>query len=133
MPNMVLHRSYVMRTKKGRSIRFVKDTPVLVPKELVPDAVAIGAVPEKGDQPDVIGDPDAPVVLSPGERDAKILDAIKVMIERNERGDFTGSGQPDARRMAPLTGFTVDSNERDRIWRAYRETLATDDSEDVLS
>jgi hypothetical protein len=120
MPQMTLHRNFVLRTTKGHSVRFVKGEPVLVPPICVEDAVAIGAIPVKEGEGDVI--PEEPVVpvLTQAERTAKINEALETMVKRQERNDFTGNGLPSTKKLEQLVGFEVHSRERDSAWKAFR-------------
>ena len=76
MPYFVLHRDYVLRSTKGRSVRFTKDKSVWVPPVMVPDAVAVGAQPVS-EQVDVIPNDAAPAQLTPDQRIAKITEGIE--------------------------------------------------------
>lgn len=118
MPHFTLHRNFILRTTKGHTISFVKDEPTWVPPACVPDAVAIGAVSDT--QVDVLGDEDKPVVtLTPDQRQDKLFKAFETLLERSERGDFTGSGLPHPRKLSELCGFEVSNRERDAAWQAY--------------
>lgn len=120
MPLFTLHRNHVLRTTKGHTISFVKDTPQHVPQVCVNDAVAIGAVAVNNDV-DVLGVEEEVVVhLTTAERKGKIFEAFSTMSGREIREDFTASGVPNAKRMPPLTGFEVTSKERDKYWQEYR-------------
>lgn len=127
MPQFTLHRNHVLRTTKGHSIRFIKGEPVWVPPVVVPDAVAIGAIPvEEG--VDVIGEEEKPAApLTPEERKQKIIEAVKVMVARKERSDFTASGVPNSKRLQSLVGFEVLNRERDEVWRTYQQSLLVED------
>ena len=119
MPLFTLHRNHTLRTTKGHTIVFVKGEPVWVPPVCVQDAVSIGALPQER-IPDVLGDEPQPVVqLSIEDRDAKIRKAIVVLMERNDRGDFTASGLPSIKKLSDITGFDVTNSLRDTVWIAY--------------
>jgi hypothetical protein len=121
MPKLVLQRNFILRTTKGYSFQFVKGVPLNVPNICVPDAVAIGAVPVEGETADVLPpDPLPPVMLPPEEREAKMFDAFKQLIERNDRGDFTASNQPHCKKIQSIVGFEVTIGERDDAWRKFR-------------
>lgn len=123
MPYFTLHRTYVLRTTKGHSIGFVKGEKTWVPPACVPDAVAIGAVPEE--DVDLLPEEAKPVVsLTPDERQKKIFEAFDTLVERNERGDFTASGMPHAKKVWGLVGFEVSNSERDAAWMAYQQAKA---------
>lgn len=121
MPLFTLHRNYVLRTTKGHTIGFKKGEPTHVPPPCVDDAVGIGAIPVDPKDGDVLGDEVVPQPsLSPSERKAKVFEAFGIMKMRNERGDFTASGIPNAKRLPALLGFELTSKERDAYWMEYR-------------
>jgi len=126
MPYFSLHRNHVLRTTKGLSVRFKKGESVWVPPALSHDAVSIGAVPVDEEVDVIEPETPEPVILSPEEREAKIRGAIETMLKRNQRNDFTASGHPDARKMKSLTGFDVDTRERDKVWLQYQKELVDD-------
>jgi len=124
MPFFTLHRNYALQTTKGRSFNFVKGEPVWVTPECVPDAIAIGAIPEES-VADVLGDESAPpVYLTPQEREAKLFAAFDLMIARDERGDFTASNMPHCKRLISIVGFEVYNTERDEAWQKYNQLKA---------
>jgi hypothetical protein len=55
------------------------------------------------------------------ERAAKILAAIKVMIDANKPEKFTTTGLPRADALSEAVGFEVTSAERDAAWTAAKE------------
>lgn len=118
MPYFTLHRTHVLRTTKGHSIGFVKGERTWVPPVCVPDAVAIGAVPEE-EGVDVIGEEKVQIDLSPEERKAKLFAAFKTLLDRNTRGDFGANGLPTTRRLEELVGFEVTNKERDATWLEF--------------
>lgn len=123
MPLYVLNRNYTLATLKGHRIVFHKDQPVYVPPPVVPDAVAVGATPADGSEPDLGAAPD-PVPgaeLSPTDRENKILDAIRTLVARNERDDFNGAGQPKEGPLSAITGLKVDTKERNAVLQKYHE------------
>lgn len=123
MPYFTLHRNYVLRTTKGATIEFKKGEPAWVPPACVPDAVGIGAV--SSDDVDVLGEDAVPVVtISPEERQIKLTEAFNILVNRNERGDFTASGLPHVKKLGELLGFEVSNRERDAAWQAYQGSLA---------
>lgn len=118
MPYFTLHRNFILRTTKGHTIAFKKGERVWVPPLCVPDAVAIGAVPEE--EIDVIGEDPKPVVqLTPEDRQAKLFEAFDILLARNERGDFTASGLPHTKKLEQIVGFEVSNRERDTAWQEY--------------
>lgn len=131
MPLFTLHRNYVLRTIHGHTIGFEKGKATHVPSICVPDAIAIGAVPQ---DPSItaLGEEEEPKVqLTPEQRKEAIFAAFKTMSGRGERLDFTASGMPNAKRLPALTGFEVTSAERDAYWNEYRAGLQ--EAKDELS
>jgi len=55
------------------------------------------------------------VVRGP-ERDRQIGDAMKKLVARNGREDFTGSGKPNAVVLSEMLGYQVYAKERDELW-----------------
>lgn len=112
-----------MSTLKGHRIVFKKDTPVYVPPVVVPEAVAIGATPSDGSEPDLgVAAEVAPgAELSPVERENKILEAIRTVVSRNTREDFNGAGQPKEAPLSVLAGFKVDTKERNLVLAKFYE------------
>jgi hypothetical protein len=74
------------------------------------EAIAAGCLPFGVEAP-------APVVAEPSfDRRKVILDAINEMLDGAVEGDFTGDGKPDVRKLSAKVGFTVDRNERDKLF-----------------
>ena len=127
MPNMTLHRNFILRSKFGHAINFRTGKPTHVPPVCVAEAVAIGAQGVE-DTVDVIGDePKEEVHLAPHEREEHIMKAIEKLVARNERNDFTGAGLPDLRRMNALLDFEATKPERDMVWQKYQAIIAERD------
>jgi hypothetical protein len=123
MPQFTLHRNYTLRSTKGRSIAFVKDEPTYVPPFMVPEVVAIGGRAVDEDV-DILPDDTEETPLTPEQRAVAVREAIEKLVRRNERGDFTGSGLPDVRRLSAEVGFSVHSAERDKMWLAYQQDMS---------
>lgn len=124
MPLFKLHRDHTLRTTKGYTITFVEGEPTSVPNMIVPDVVAIGGVLVEGEDAkaaDVLPPKkeDTPP-LTQEERREKIVESMRVLMERNDRGDFTGSGLPDRRKLNAMCGFDVTSRERDECWMGIK-------------
>lgn len=123
MPKMTLNRDFTLNTTKGHSIEFKKGVPTGVPPALYQDALQIGAVDADGKDP-VIEDPKAPKVpVDPAERNPKIAEAIELLIEQNDRTDFTAAGAPKADAVGKLTGWKVSAKEIEAIITARNEKL----------
>lgn len=104
----------------GHAIAFEKGEPTYVPPEmydLVAQAggVSVDELPDEDDKPKL---PVAPT--DPNERAEAIQTAIKMLVERNGRDDFTAAGAPHLKVMAEILGFTIDAKERDVQWAAFQ-------------
>jgi len=122
---MVLNRNYTLSTTVGQVIQFVKNEPTFVPKAALREAVAIGAVPTDGSDVDVIQErPETYEPTDLNERAENIMKAIYVLVERNDRGDFTAAGAPRADAVSREVGFRVQGKEFAPIWQRYHEELA---------
>lgn len=127
MPLYVLNRDFVLATTAGHRIRFAKGEPVNVPPRVVPDAVAIGATPADGSEPDIA--PKAPASepvdsQDPEKREKMLLDAMRLLADRNDKDDFGGDNSPKIDAIRALVGFKIDRNERDQLWQKYNELVA---------
>lgn len=111
----VMSRDRVVVSRLGRSFEFKKGEPLHVPSMCWDEVQAQGAVPEEE-----LPEPEAkiPTVPEGVERAAKIAEAIKVMVLRGQREDFTASGAPHAAVLSNEVGFIVDAKERDLAWAA---------------
>lgn len=121
----VLNRDKVLASTMGHVIHFVKGEPVFVPKSVVREAMAIGAVPADGDDAPVneAPAPDAPPT-SPEERAERIMEGILQLVKRNQRGDFTAANNPSATALSDLIKFKVDAKEIAPVWQQYHNDLA---------
>ena len=121
MPLFTLHRNFILRTTKGHTIGFKQGVPTHVPPICIEDAVGIGAIPVNAQDGDILGvEAEPQPSLSPIERKEKVFTAFGIMKTRNERGDFTASGVPNAKRLPALLGFELTSRERDTYWLEFR-------------
>lgn len=118
MPWFTLYRNYTLSTTKGHSVNFVKGVRTWVPAGIVPEAVAIGAIPEEA--VDVLGPEkqEAPT-LSSQEREALVFAAFEKLVLRAGRGDFSASGQPHPRKLEEILGFDMPHQERELLWQKY--------------
>lgn len=126
MPFFTLHRNHTLRTTKGFTVEFIKNEKVWVPPAVVPDAVAIGAVSDEDVK--VLEDEIQPVSsISPEEREKALFEAFDFLLARNERGDFTASGLPHAKKLSEHCGFEVGNRERDAAWMVYTSKKAEEE------
>lgn len=136
MPNYTLSRTHVLVTLSGRAIEFKKGQPTHVPQECVRDAVAIGAVPSDGSdvakvfEADEDSLPKAPT--NPAERQEKIMNSMRLLIERNDRDDFSASGLPNLKVLERMLGWKVDKKELHAVWMSYCTEQAEIKNQQIL-
>lgn len=125
--NYVLNRNYTLITTKGRSIQFIKGVPTHVPPNMIRDVVALGATPEDGSDPNLELEPNVKQApQDPTVRLPLITTAVKVVIERGEREDFTGAGHPHEKAVSREAGFRVATKEISQVWQQLNEEAAAD-------
>ena len=125
LPKLVLNRDYVLPTTKGHAIAFKKGAPTHVPASCYQDAIAIGAQPEDGSEPNVLEDKKvSKAPADPAERNPLILAAIEKVVTGNERKDFTAAGSPTVKAVERELGFDVDAREIVVVWQEYHEKKA---------
>lgn len=112
-------RERTVVSTKGHAIRFPKGELVHVPKDMYPEVLAAGGVPENEleedeKKPEIVGD----------ERHAKLLAAIAKVVEENNPEDFTAAGIPNRKKLGARVGFAVGAEEFER---AYGEFLTPKD------
>lgn len=120
-----LNRNKVIGGTSGHFVRFEKGKPTFVPKSLWADVQAAGAVPsEEIPEEEVKVDKE---VFDPVARKKAFFDAFKMLMDRNDRGDFTASGLPNSKVLEKIVGFQVVNKERDEMWSSYQLGLAEAD------
>jgi len=125
LPKLVLNRDYVMSTNKGHVIEFKKGKAINVPAMVFKDAIAIGAQPADGSDPDVIdNDKKAAPPADPVERNPIIKKAILELVDANEREDFTAAGTPTVDAVSKAVGFKVSSKEIAGVWQEINDDKA---------
>jgi hypothetical protein len=125
LPKLVLNRSLVLRTTTGHAIQFIKGRPTYVPRAAYSDALAIGAAPVDGEEVD-LSKPEAAnaAPADAAERNKLIMDAIELLIARNEREDFTAAGVPNIRAVGKEVGFNVSAREIAAMMQEYHNKKA---------
>lgn len=128
----VSNRDIVIRSKNsGHAIRFIKGEPQEVPKAMWHEVQERGILPveasgdpvKPGENP---AEPVAPKVILPPEgeeRVARILEAFKSMVARNNPADFTGGSTPSADAVSSAVRFKVDRKEVRSLWEKHRADL----------
>lgn len=122
--DFILNRNKTVSSTRGHTITFIKDEPVHVPDDMHTDVMAIGAVPV-----DELPDTEAKLPSEPqgAEREKAIIDAMKQLVLRNKREDFTASGLPDARALKDILGFGIHHKERDAVWAKVQADVNSDE------
>ena len=116
--HMTLNRNHTLIHKSGLSVTFQKDKPTYIPPRMVADAVALGAEPNTSDVAEVaktMQEVEATRAANAG-RAKTIEDAVRKMLARNQRGDFTAGGRPNLRVLFQLTDLQVTQDELEPIW-----------------
>lgn len=124
MPQMTLSRNALMTTKTGHMITFTKNQPTFVPPPCVRDAIALGAEHSDGKEHDDFPAPvRTQIPANPTDLLAAIQTAIRVLVERNGREDFTAAGAPSSYAMRDVLGYKVAAQEIASEWQKYKEGL----------
>ena len=111
---MKLNRNYRLASTLGHVLVFKKGEEIEVPDIIVREAIDIGAeFVEKEARDEVFKEPEGPpkTPVVPAERQDAILAAISAIEERNDRDDFTATGNPTMKAVERETGFKVDKGE----------------------
>lgn len=122
---MQLNRDFVLVSKSGHSIAFLKDTPAHVPPRVVPEAIAAGAASVEKDKALELATL-AEIKAAEIERDErapKIESTIKMLLARNQRGDFTAGGRPNLAVLMKETGLAVTADELDPLWNKIKAEI----------
>lgn len=116
-------RKMTVVSVSGRSVEFEKNVPTYCPPQMHAELIAMGIVPaEEIPEPADDGKPKAPEV--PSERQAAVYAAFEIMMLRNKRGDFSGTGAPHAAALAKELGWEMDAKERDIMWQKFQADKA---------
>jgi hypothetical protein len=117
MPYFELNRDHVLATAKGHIISFVEGEKTWVPPECTQDVIAIGGKRLGAEEKLAV----APAFVEPQgeERDEAFKTAFELLVSKNERGDFTGTGVPTAKALKELLGFSADKGEIATRWTAF--------------
>ena len=115
-----MSRDRTVVSKFGRAIEFAKGVATHVPEMCYEEVMAAGGVPED-DLPEPKVDDSTPQGAA---RTEAVVAAIKAIVLRGAREDFTAAGAPHASALSAMAGFPVDAKERDACW-----ALAQNDAE----
>ena len=124
MPNYILHRNYVHRSTSG-VLSFTKGEPTFVPPHMEKEVVLIGGVIEEGSAPEVLEAEKVEITIPvDGERKDKLISAMRIVVERNDSADFTGSGRPNVKALERILDFSVEAKEVGAAWDELKVLLA---------
>ncbi len=123
---LVLNRNHVLSTKMGHTVAFEKGKNTFVPPAAYAEAIAIGAMPADGSDPNVLEETatGSKAPADPAQRGPLILTAIEQLVATNERKDFTAAGTPSVKAIERVLGFDVDGREVAAAWQEHNEKKA---------
>jgi hypothetical protein len=109
---IVLYRNYRLATTLGHVIVFKKNEPTRVPDILFKSVVEIGGEFVDGDAEDVFKEEQVPAQpVNPLERNEQIRKVVDAIYDKNDREDFTATGNPTLKAVSDLVGFKIDRAE----------------------
>lgn len=121
------NRNFTMRTVSGHTIAFVKDVETPIPRFLLDEAMAQGAVPvQEADIPNQDENRKPTPAPSGAKRKEAIITAIEELVAAGNRSDFNASGRVDVKVLKTKLGFDVTAKERDAIWDELMATSEED-------
>ena len=120
---MVLNRDYRIASTLGLVFNFKKDKARMVPALIVRDCIDVGAeFVNKDDRAEYFKEPERETQpVAPGERRDVIAQAVETIFERNERDDFTATGNPKLKVVGDVAGFKIDKGELAQVIKARNE------------
>lgn len=114
-----LNRNKTLVSTLGHAIEFKKGVATYVPRELWPEAQAIGATPEN-ELPEEVKEPSREPI-DPALRKEAIFAAFEALVLAAKRESFAATGSPHVKSLAMQMGFEIDGKERDRLWKEYQQ------------
>jgi len=116
---LVTNRDCIVRTTAGHVVAFKANKPRNVPGAIVEQCMAIGAIPTKPEKVKIakaalIID-EKPIPIGTARKNV-IVEAIRLLVTRNARNDFSASGIPTLPAINNVVGFEVDVKERNTLW-----------------
>jgi len=109
-------------TSVGYTFVFEKNKPLEVPPLAVQACLANGCHVVEGEVLEVEERKIVRVLQGP-ERTKAISEAMRKLVARNGRDDFTGAGKPNAVVLTEMLEFQVHAKERDVIWQSVSESI----------
>ncbi len=122
---MKLNRNYRLASTLGHVLVFKKGEEVEVPDVIVREAVDIGAeFVEKEARDEVFAEPKVgpATPVNPKERQESIIAALEAIEERNNRDDFTATGNPTMKAIQDVAGFKIDKGELMQAMKTRNES-----------
>lgn len=118
---MISNRNFTLRSTSGHTIFFRKNQPKHVPNIVVEECVHRGILPkDEEDMPGHEANPLLPDIPRGSIRLQQMRDAIEALMQRNSRGDFAASGQPNLKSIEKIVGYPVDITEVQRVWHVMQ-------------
>ena len=119
---MQMGQDYSFVARCGLSWNFKTGEPQEIPTKLVREVMAAGCYLVEDKE---VAEKEMALVNAEkqelNERVPKIEAAIRKMVERNRRGDFTAGGRPNLNTLYRETELEVDSAELEPIWNRVRK------------
>lgn len=109
-------------TSVGYTFVFKKNEPQEIPALAVQACLANGCHVVEGEVLEVEERKIVRILQGP-ERSEAIAGAMRKLVARNGRDDFTGAGKPNAVVLTEMLAFQVHAKERDVIWQAVTEEI----------
>lgn len=125
--DFTLNRNLVFASRMGHSVDFKKGVPTHVPPALYSEVMAIGAISSEeiiAEEPTIPTAPSDPII-----RDKDITDAMKKIVERGARTDFTAAGKPHVDALRAIIGYDIGATERDNAWQKYLDAKRESEAE----
>jgi len=126
----ISYRNVTFASVTGGSYEFRKGVPTYAPPRMHDELIAMGIVPEEGQEveKDPVAGPTEPT--SPTEREAALFAAFEKIVARGRREDFTAVGAPHAAVLSRDLGWgSIVAKERDAVWSKW--TLLQLEKEDA--
>jgi len=128
----VANRDITVTSTLGITLAFAKGVPTNVPRPMHAIVLEKGILPcdPEGNTLGVeaIEDPQPKVRLlvapeDADERNDKILDAIKALVQNNDAKNFSAGGVPSYQAVSAALGWRVDAKEIRPIWAKYKPEM----------
>lgn len=115
----VMNRNRTIASVHGHILQFVKGVPMHVPPICYAEVRAAGGVADTDTEGEDVSKNKE--LLSDEDRKALILATMEDMATKNDREDFGANGFPNLKKLSDRLGFTVQRDERDKLWNEFRQ------------